>query len=74
MNNYSIVRIGKEYVVQANEKSVFKITSWRRAVRLVTDATELLDLQLAPPLSPDAHAQPSIARDPSVIPDPHEVP
>jgi hypothetical protein len=73
MNNYSIVRIGKEYVVQANEKSVFKITSRRRAVRLVTDATELLDLQLAPPLSPDAHARPSIARDPRVIPDPHEV-
>jgi hypothetical protein len=74
MNNYSIVRIGKEYVVQANEKSVFKITSWRRAVRLVTDAKELLDSQLAPPLSPDAHAQPSIARDPRVIPDPREVP
>ena len=74
MNNYSIVRIGKDYVVQANEKSVFKITSLRRAVRLVTDATELLDSQLAPPLSPDGHAQPSIARDPRVIPDPHELP
>jgi hypothetical protein len=74
MNNYSIVRIGKDYVVQANEKSVFKITSLRRAVRLVTDATELLDSQLAPSLSPDAHAQPSIARDPRVIPDPHELP
>jgi hypothetical protein len=74
MNNYSIVRIGKEYVVQANEKSVLKITSRRRAIRLVTDATELLDSQLAPPLSPEAHTQPSIARDPRVIPDPHEVP
>jgi hypothetical protein len=27
MKNYSIVRIGDEYIVQANEKSILKITS-----------------------------------------------
>ena len=43
MKNYSIVRIGNEYVVQADEKSVLKIASRRRAARLVTDAAELLD-------------------------------
>ncbi len=72
--NYSIIKIGNEYIVQADEKSVLKITSRRRAARLVSDAAELLDSQPAPDLSPQAHAEPSIARDPKVIPDPSEVP
>jgi len=74
VKNYSIVRIGNEYVVQADEKSVLKIASRRRAARLVTDAAELLDSQAAPRLSPQAHAEPSITRDPGVIPDPLELP
>jgi hypothetical protein len=68
MKNYSIVRIGNEYVVLADEKSVLKIASRRRAVRLVTDAAELLDSQAAPKLSRHARAEPSIARDPSKVP------
>jgi hypothetical protein len=74
MKNYSIVRIGNEYVVQADEKSVLKIASRRRAAKLVTEAAELLDSQPAPLASPETHAEPSIARDPWVIPDPSEVP
>jgi hypothetical protein len=50
MKNYTIIRIGNEYVVQAHEKSVLKIASRRRAERTVTDAAELLDSQPAPPL------------------------
>jgi hypothetical protein len=68
MKNYSIVRIGNEYVVQADEKSVLKIASRRRAARLVTDAAELLDSQPAPASSADVDAKPSIDRE--VIPDP----
>ena len=49
MKDYSIVRIGNEYVVQAGEKSVLKISSRRRAAKLVTDAAELLEQQPAPP-------------------------
>jgi hypothetical protein len=74
MNNYSIVRIGNEYVVQVNEKSVLKIASRRRAARLVTSAAELMDSHSALPSSPEASTQPSISRDPAVMPDPHEVP
>jgi hypothetical protein len=70
MKNYSIVRIGNEYVVQADEKSVLKIASRRRAARLVTDAAELLDSQPAARLSADIEAEPSIDRDPGIIPDP----
>ncbi len=72
--NYSIIRIGNEYIVQADEKSILKIASRRKAARLVSDAAELLDSQPAPELSPQAHAEPSIDPDPGVIPDPSEVP
>jgi hypothetical protein len=74
MKNYSIVRIGNEYVVQADEKSVLKIASRRRAARLVTDAAELLDSQPAVALSADGDAESSIDRDPGVVPDPSEAP
>ena len=70
MKNYSIVRIGNEYVVQANEKSVLKISSRRKAARLVTDAAELLEQQSAPPVGDGA----SISCDLKPIPDPSEVP
>jgi len=73
MKAYSIVRIGNEYVVQADRKSILKIASRRKAARLVSDASELLDSQPAP-AAPAAADAPSIARDPRIIPDPIEVP
>ncbi|MGO8908866.1 MAG: hypothetical protein ACLQDM_06015 [Bradyrhizobium sp.] len=63
MKNYSIVRIGNEYVVQAGDKSVLKIASRRRAARLISDAAELLN---SPP--PQADGEPPKARDPSEAP------
>ena len=73
MKNYSILRVGNEYVVQADEKSVLKIASRRKAERTVTDAVELMDSLPAPELSgeagaeskpePESEAEPSIARD-----------
>jgi hypothetical protein len=77
MNNYSIIRIGKEYVVQADEKSILKIASRRRAARLVSDAAELLELP-AVPRQPDAgpsnDGDSGIISDPEVIPDPRAIP
>jgi len=64
MKNYSIVRIGNEYVVQAGDKSVLKVASRRRAERLVTDAAELLNSQ--PP--PQAAAEPPTDLDPGEVP------
>jgi hypothetical protein len=48
MKSYSIVRVGDDYVVQADEQSVLKVASRRRAAQLVTDAAELLNAQLQP--------------------------
>jgi hypothetical protein len=66
MKNYSIVRIGNEYVVQADHKSVLKVASRRKAAQLVT-AAELLDAQPAPPSPGQAPAEPSISCDPSEV-------
>jgi hypothetical protein len=66
MSNYSIVRDGNEYVVRADDKSVLKISSRRRAVKLISDATELLQQQ--PALSEEEGA--SIVPDLGAIPDP----
>jgi hypothetical protein len=70
MKDYSIVRIGNEYVVQAGEKSVLKIGSRRRAAKLVTDATGLLEQQPVPSTADD----PSITRDIKTISDSPKVP
>ena len=54
MKDYSIVRIGNEYVVQAGEKSVLKTGSRRMAARLVNDASELLEREPAASTAHDA--------------------
>jgi hypothetical protein len=69
MKNYSIVRIGNEYIVQVHQKSILRIASRRMAAKLVHDAAELLD-QAPPPLRDKR----SPVRDLSIVPDPSEVP
>ncbi|MEO8321947.1 MAG: hypothetical protein ABI561_26900 [Bradyrhizobium sp.] len=64
MGDYSIIRDGNEYVVRAGEKSVLKISSRRRAVKLISDAAELLQQK---PVLPASEA-PSIGCDPEVSP------
>jgi hypothetical protein len=48
MRKYSIVRIGSEYVVQAGETSILKVSSRREAAKLVTDAAGLLQQEPVP--------------------------
>jgi len=77
MKNYSIVRVGNEYVVRAGEKSVLKTSSRRRAVKLITDAAELLQQQPLLPAdeAPSISCDPDVTScDPPVMPDPAEVP
>ena len=47
MKKYSIVRIGSEYVVQAGETSILKVSSRREAAELVIDAAGLLQQEPA---------------------------
>jgi hypothetical protein len=47
MTKYSIVRSGSEYLVQAGKTSVLKVSSRRKAAKLVTDAAVLLQQEPA---------------------------
>ena len=64
MKKYSIVRMGSEYVVQAGETSILKVSSRREADKLVTDAAELL--QQGP--TDAADEEPSIERETPELP------
>ena len=64
MKKYSIVRIGSEYVVQAGETSILKVSSRREAAKLVTDAAGLLQREPAPAVD----EPPSIAREVPEVP------
>jgi hypothetical protein len=67
MKNYSIVRLGNEYVVQAGEKSILKVSSRRRAAKLVSDAAELLQQP-----AQSAEPQASAGCETRVTPDPRD--
>ncbi len=67
MKNYSIVRIGHEYVVQADEQSVLKVASRRQAAKLVSVATGLLDSHPAAEMPPQTQDEPS-QDEPSIVP------
>ena len=54
MKSYSIVRIGDDYVVRAENKNILKLAIRRRAAQLVTDAAELLNAQPPPQRAADA--------------------
>jgi hypothetical protein len=73
MQNYSIIKIGNEYVVRASGKNILRVASRRQAAQLVISANELLNSLLAlpadivPSIAPDASAKvhPELLADPS---------
>jgi hypothetical protein len=54
MKTYSIIKVGNDYVVQAADRSILRTASRRMALRLVAEASELLDLSALPEVSPVA--------------------
>ena len=77
MKNYSIVRVGDEYVVQAGEARILKVASRRQAAKLVTEAAELLGQVVT--LPPDEDVSLACENEApldsgQVTPDPAEVP
>lgn len=43
MTSYSMIKVGNDYVVQADEKCILKVSSRRRAAQLISEATDLLN-------------------------------
>jgi hypothetical protein len=50
MAHYSIRKQGCEYVVLADDQSILRFTSRRKAAKFVADAAELLSVQSASPV------------------------
>ena len=68
MTSYSIIKVGNDYVVQANDKCILKVGSRRRAAQLISEATDSLNALAAVP-SPDlAPKAPSIPRETPELP------
>jgi hypothetical protein len=62
MTRYTIRKFGCEYVVLADEQSVLRVASRRKAAKLVVDASELLSVQSAPPCESAAEADQSAVK------------
>ena len=68
MTSYSIIKVGNDYVVQANDKCILKVGSRRRAAQLISEATDLLNALTvveSPGLAPET---PSIPRETPELP------
>ncbi|SFN61341.1 hypothetical protein SAMN05216330_10129 [Bradyrhizobium sp. Ghvi] len=67
MTSYSIIKVGNDYVVQANDKCILKVGSRRRAAQLISEATDLLNA-LTTVESPDiAPELPALRREPPEV-------
>ncbi|WP_235885152.1 hypothetical protein [Bradyrhizobium frederickii] len=52
-----MIKVGNDYVVQANDKCILKVGSRRRAAQLISEATDLLNALAvvdSPDIAPDA--------------------
>ncbi len=68
MPSYSMIKVGNDYVVQANDKCILKVGSRRKAAQLISDATDLLNALAvveAPEIAPEV---PSLAREAPELP------
>jgi hypothetical protein len=63
MTRYSIRKLGCEYVVLADDQSILRVASRRKAVKLVADAAELLSVQSASPGEHEPDSDQSAVKD-----------
>jgi hypothetical protein len=61
MNDYTIVRVGNDYVVKAAAQGILKTASRRMALRIIAEASHLLDVSCLPEVSPQPGQKPSNA-------------
>jgi hypothetical protein len=47
MTNYSLIKVGNDYVVRADDQCILKVASRRRAALLISEAVGLLNAQAA---------------------------
>ena len=68
MTNYSLIKVGNDYVVQADQQRILKMTSRRRAAQLISDAEGLLNAEAAAQSRTETPEEPSLQREASKVP------
>ena len=68
MTSYSMIKVGNDYVVQANDKCILKVGSRRRAAQLISDATDLLNALAVVESPKSAPEAPSLQRETPELP------
>ena len=68
MTNYTLIKVGNDYVVQADDQRILKVASRRRAAQLICKATGLLNAEAAAELPDDAPAEASLPRETPKLP------
>jgi hypothetical protein len=63
MTNYSLIKVGNDYVVLADDQCILRVASRRRAAQLISDAVGLLNAQLASEAGAEEPEAPSLHRE-----------
>lgn len=67
MTNFSLIKVGNDYVVRADDQSILKVASRRRAAQLINEALGLLNAQAAATRE-ERPAAPSLPRETPDVP------
>jgi hypothetical protein len=68
MTNYTLIKVGNDYVVQADQQCILKVASRRRAAQLISKAVGLLNAQAAAESHDGAQADASLPRETPKLP------
>jgi hypothetical protein len=68
MTNYSLIKVGKDYVVRADDQCILKVASRRRAALLISEAVGLLNAQAASESCAEKPKAPSLRRETPEVP------
>jgi hypothetical protein len=60
MTNYTLIKVGNDYVVRADDQCILKVGSRRRAAQLIGEARVLLDALVAAQSRDEASEDPSL--------------
>ena len=63
MTSYSLIKVGNDYVVQAGQQRILKVSSRRRAAQLISEAAVLLSAEAAAKAAAEEPADPSLHRE-----------
>ncbi|MBR0717620.1 hypothetical protein [Bradyrhizobium liaoningense] len=63
MTSYSLIKVGNDYVVLADQQCILKVASRRKAAQLISEALGLLNAQAAAQSTAEALAEPSLQRE-----------